>query len=259
MINPHLREEIELKLGKIARHPKYYLERKKLVLTDLTFIGDVYSFWIENPELRKALLLEKRQPQTLRKEARKGIANIHNGWYYLSQIGYSHDFVEKLSPEILKRLNKLINPGGETPGEFRKFDVTLNIPFYTPPSWERVPEKIEQLFSEIKEMYHVNPLESAILAHLGVAAIQPFSDANKRCARLIQDTILNNENLPPAVIPAGEGKFYFDLLKRTLPTIDENNDGQKQFYDYCASKVNNGLDEILGDLFKESDKVLKQH
>ena len=145
------------------------------------------------------------------------------------------------------------------PGEFRKFDVTLNIPCYTPSSWERVPEKIDKLFSEIKEMYSVNPLESAILSHLGIASIQPFSDANKRCARLIQDRILNDENLPPAVIPAGEGKFYFDLLKRTLPTLGEDKNGQKQFYDYCASKINNGLDKILGDLFEESNLVLGEH
>ena len=41
MINPHLMEEIQLKLEKIARHPNYYVKRKELVLQDLRFIGDI--------------------------------------------------------------------------------------------------------------------------------------------------------------------------------------------------------------------------
>ena len=87
------------------------------------------------------------------------------------------------------------------------------------------------------------------MAHIGIVGIQPFMDGNKRTARLIQNRILHSVDLPPAVIPAGEGKFYFDLLRRVLPFYQDGDMiGQKQFYDYCASKVNNSLDEILGDL-----------
>ena len=77
-------------------------------------------------------------------------------------------------------------------------------------------------------------------------------DGNKRSARLVQDRILFDVGMPPAMITAGEGKFYHDLLVRTLPSYyDGNREGQRQFYDYCASKVNNGLDDILGDLPEE--------
>ena len=80
-------------------------------------------------------------------------------------------------------------------------------------------------------------------------------DGNKRCAQLVQDRILHDLDLPPANIPAGEGVFYRKLLGKTLPDYrDENPEGQKVFYDYCASKVNSGLDEMLGDLEEEPER-----
>jgi Fic family protein len=252
MINEHILEEIGMKLEKLADDPRYYDRRKNLVVQSLRSIGDVYSFWIENPGLRKALLLEKSNEKKIRKMARKGIQDVNNGWYYLTEIGKSRKFVDYLDANILKKLNGLVNPNMDMPRDFRKKDVTLNIRGYTPCSWEKVPNKVDEAIKTIKELYTENPIISAITAHLSLTAIQPFMDGNKRCARLVQDRILFDMGMPPAIITAGEGKFYHELLVKTVPAYhDGDKDGQGQFYDYCASKINNGLDEILGDLFEE--------
>ena len=251
IIDPQIQEEIGLKLQKIARNPRYYDERKELVIDEIRSLGDVYSFWIENPELRRSLLFQNKQPGTIRKMAKQGIQAVHNGWYYISHIGKYGGFVENLNEEVLERVNGLIL-GNKNEGRFRKKDVTLTIPGYTPTSWERVPDRVRELLLRIKEEYQSNHLESSILFHLGITAIQPFLDGNKRTARLGQDRLLFDAEMPPAVIPAGEGVFYFNLLKKTLPAYrDKDIAGQKQFFDYCASKVNNGLDKILGDLEEE--------
>lgn len=253
-VDKHLEEEIILKMNKIERTPQYYDTRKNLVIEDIRSLGDIYSFWIENPELRKDLLLENRQPKTLRKMAMSGIQNVHNGWYFLSQKGKYGNFVKELNPEILKRLNGIIL--GNKRNDFRQNYVTLNCLKYTPPSPEKIQGKIENAILRIKNLYRENPLESAITAHLEISAIQPFSEGNKRTARLIQDRILCDTGFPPAIIPAGEGRYYMGLLCKTLPFYDDKNiNGQRDFYDYCASKVNNGLDEVLGDLVLESKHV----
>jgi len=254
MIDKRIREDIYLKMLKIENSPEAYDTRKKLVVQDLRSLGDAYSFWIENPELRKSLLIGNKSPKTLRKMARKGVYHINNGWYYLSLIGKYGRFVESLNEDILKKLNGLVEP--ITKGNFNLFrqkDVTLNYQNYTPPSWEKVPYKISDTLLKIKEMYKSDPLEAAILAHFEIAAIQPFLQGNKRTARLIQDRILWDTGLPPAIIQAGEATFYFNLLGKVLGNEGFHNETErKPFYDYCASKVNNGLDEILGDLFEES-------
>lgn len=173
--------------------------------------------------------------------------------FFLSKTGALGDFVNKMDENVLKRLNGLIEPKIEGTGSFRETDVTLNTPGYTPPSWEKVPERVKNLILKVREMYKKDPLEAAILAHLEIAAVQPFVEGNKRCARLIQDRILFDAEIPPAIIQAGEGKYYLGLLQRTLPAYRTDKiDGQREFYDYCASKVNNGLDEILADISDES-------
>jgi len=252
MISKNILEEIRMKFDKLAEDPRYYDQRRNLVIQNLRTIGDLYSFWMENPELRKELLLEKSNEKRIRKMAKKGIQDINNGWYYLMNIGNLGKFTDYLDGNILKRLNGLVYSDAEKPRDFRKKDVTLNVIGYSPPSWEKVPYKIDEAIKIIKNLYIENPLEAAISAHLNIASIQPFIDGNKRCARLVQDRILFDIGMPPAIITAGEGKFYHDLLVRTIPAYhDENKEGQRQFYDYCASKINNGLDEILGDLPEE--------
>ena len=241
--------EILMKLKKISDNPQCYDQRMKLVQQSLRSIGDVYSFWIENPELRKAYLTQGKQEKTMRREAQKGIQAVHNGWYFLSNIGQHGDFVGTLSAETIRATNGLVQGGDKTSGRFRNVDVTLDYRDYTPPSWQKVQCMVGAAITQVNELNLRNPLEAAIYAHLAIALIQPFVNGNKRTARLIQDRILDNAGLPPAIITAGEGKFYFDLLGKTAPAWrDGNPEGQKQFYDYIASKVNNGLDEILGDL-----------
>lgn len=252
MINPHLMGEINMKRDKLSGDSRYYNERKNLVVQNLRTIGDVYSFWIENPELRKELLRDKGHAKRVRKIATKGIQDVNNGWYYLSQIGKDNNFVSSLDNSVLKKLNGLVFSDAEMPRDFRNKDVSLSILGFTPSSWEKVPAKVDEAIDYVKTEYLQNPIESAITAHLKIAAIQPFIDGNKRCARLVQDRILYDAGMPPAIIPAGEQKFYHGLLVRTLPAYSDGDEtGQRQFYDYCASKINNGLDEILGDLFEE--------
>ena len=250
IINPALKEEINLKIKEIKENPQFYDIRRDLVIGNLRSMGDIHSFWIENPDLRKAFLIHQKQEKTLVKEAKMGIQNVHNAWYYLSQIGSYGEFINQLNQNTIANVNRLILPKQNPSAEFRNHLVTMNILDYTPPAPQKIPDKLKKAISGIKSIYNdIDPLTSAITAHLEIAAIQPFSDGNKRTARLVQDRILYDHNLPPAIISAGEAKFYLDLIKKVLPAYDEGNlEGQKQFYDYCSSKVNNGLDDILNDL-----------
>lgn len=255
-INPLIKEDIEKKLAKIEEDSDYYKKRREAILQEIRSLGDIYSFWIENPSLRRSLLVNKekigrKQPKTIQKYARKGIHNIKNAWYYLYNLGTRKDIIEELDTDILKKVNRLVEPKVTGTGKLRKVRATLGMAKegYTPPNPIRVPEKIDELLYNIKSNYREYPLESAIGLHLGIVAIQPFIEGNKRTGRLIQNALLHNADIPPVIIPAGEGEYYFGILKKVLPHYWEGDiEYQKQFYDYCASKVNNGLDEILGDL-----------
>ena len=248
MIREDLREEIRQKYEKVSCDHDSYDSRFRLVRDELRAIGDVYSFWIENPELRMSLL-EHKTPETIKRMASKGIRQIKNAWYYLTTVGQDKDFYLILSPKVLKYTNALINGRQGKEGQFRKRDVSLNWLSYTPPSFGAVQKKVSDSLEIVNDLFPSEPLGAAIYAHLALALIQPFDDGNKRTSRLIQDRLLVDAGYPPAIIPAGEAKLYINLLEEAAGGFRSGDEKQTaNFYNYIASKVNNGLDDILNDL-----------
>jgi len=254
-IDPEIREDIRLKMEKLKDNPKFYDSRKKTVNNSLIALGDVHSFWIEHPELRRQYLTHNLSEETVKKKAKRGIRAIIDGWYFLLNKGRERDFIDTFDLCDLEKLNSIVYRHGPRvddvkPGQrFRKGHVTLNAEGYNPPNPDEIVPELKQLFRELRRTYHDDPLEAAIHAHLGIAAIQPFDDGNKRCARLVQNRLLFEDGLPPSIIPAGEGRDYLILLCRTLRAYGNKDiDGQRDFYNFNASKVNSALDEILDDL-----------
>jgi len=253
-IDSRLRNEIAEKLKKIESHPSVYEIKKNFIIKDLKTIGDIYSYWIENPELRRAHLLDHKSPETVKKQAMKGIQSVHNAWNYLNNPKLIEDFIHKIAEndfKILKSANALImgDPANKGVG-FRKYRVTLNCEEYYPPEGEdKIREKLKETNDEIIQLYYEDVIEAAISWHFEGAIIQPFEDGNKRTFRLIQDKILVEKGIPPVLISAGEAKYYHKLLCRAADSHGSQNiEPRKDFHNYCASKLNNGLDEILGDL-----------
>lgn len=248
-----LRQEISDKIKKIEDHSEFYNKRKECISRELREIGDIYSFWVENPGLRKSLLGNKSS-RTVKKLARKGIQNINNAWCYLNNPNLQENFIKKLSENdyrVIKAVNSLTLGGcAKNYQTFRNSPVTLNCPDYTPPGrTEEIQRYLKETNLRILETYLKDPLTAAIMWHLEGSAIQPFIEGNKRTFRLIQDKILAENGIPPAIIPAGEGRYYHDIFCQALPAyVTGDIQGQQVFYNYCASKINNGLDDILGDL-----------
>ncbi len=249
MIDEKLRHEIKLKHDLLSYDHDSFDQRFLLVRDSLRSIGDIYSFWIENPELREKLVLAHKNPETIRKMAEKGIRHIKNAWYYLANIGSDLDFYLRLTPKVLKYTNAQINGNKGKDGRYRKVDVTLNFRDYTPPSPGAISGRVDAALQVVNDNYKTDPLLSAINIHLALSLIQPFEDGNKRTARLVQDRLLLDEGYPPAIIPASEGKFYLSLIEEAAPGFrDGNPETSKNFCNYLASKVNEGLDQILNDL-----------
>jgi hypothetical protein len=256
LIDPILINNIEEKLKKVTESISYYSGRKRLIEEGLRSIGDVHSFWIENPQLRMTLL--RTGSLRTQKEARKGIGAIKNSWYYLTT-SVQPNVLDGLNEENVKKTNRILTDpwrsNGDTKECYRDKSVTLGFNDYSPPKHQDVPGLIQELFGELRSKER-GKLELAIYAHLRLAGIQPFMDGNKRTARLVQDAILVQSGYPPAVIYSGEGTFYFNLLHEALAAYSNDKIiGQRGFYDFIATKVNGALDEIIGDLDVDSPEI----
>ncbi len=240
-VSSNLIDEIERKQSILLGNPDYYLHRSNMQRHALESSMKVYSWWIEHPDLRKILI--DGTPQEKAKAisvAKKGIENLTNAWVYIKNVP------TVLDERVILKAAALVDDRNSR--GYRETRVTLNLPSYTPPNPLKVPELMRSfLFNVNKGDLH--PLEQAANAHLHVAGIQPFRDGNKRLARLIQDKVLYDFALPPAVIPSGEREVYIDLLEQALAGTKEGSlKLQRPFYDYIGGKVNVALDLILDDL-----------
>ncbi len=255
LVDRKLLDEIDMKYGLLESNPDFYLKLNSRAIANLDKYSKVYSWWIEHPDIRKGVLdeeLNAQQKGELISIARQGIERLKDAWKYLRRID------DPLNHLCLVHLSKLVTPEENFQVAYREGRVSLGLQF-TPPNPLRVKERLEEAFAELRAEY-MHPVEKAVKAHLYLAGIQPFNNGNKRIARLIQDKILHNSGLPPAVIHPGERKTYIDFLENGLVGWrDSKPILQKGFFDYVAGKVNMALDEMIGDLnIGVNEKRLKQ-
>ena len=234
--NPTIRE-IERKVKDISDCPEYHLATRESLLHSLRKRDAVISFLMEHPKFQDP---DERRGKT--KIIRNGIKRLEDAWRYARGIP---NIVELLTSESLIKVGRIIDPRNQG---FRNVRVSLNLPNYTPPNPLKVPELVEDFLGRIKAK-DLHPIESAALVHLGVAAIQPFVDGNKRTGRVLQNKILYEQELPPASIPIGERQYYIGLLEGAMGAY-RNGDtkGQGPFFNYIAAKANVSLDHILRNL-----------
>ena len=241
-----LQEEIDRKREVIKGDRDYTLRLYDYLKNELRALGDVHTYWLEHPDQRKALLDINGSEKKAIDKARKGIRNMQDAWYYVQTNKGEQPFTSFLSHQTIQKVAKIIDPTQNSNG-YRTKEVSLGNPAYRPPKPQAVHGKIDDFLREIKQS-DLHPVERAAKVHLAITGIQPFADGNKRTSRLLQNAVLYEEELPPAVIPTGEREIYLRVLFEALIN-PEKVVSQRFFYDYIGGKVNAALDEIIGDLY----------
>jgi len=247
-ITQSLREEIAKKSDAVVLHPEYFLKKANMVKTYLCHIRDAHSFWLEHPDMRMGMIGADRADMTkLRRVARKGARRLRDALYFLSGAGRGELFEAVVTPDLVVEVGKIVEPEINAKG-IRDGRIQGWLPNYVPPNYMKIHELLDETCEFVRESDQ-SPIEKAAYIHLHLAGIQPFTNGNKRTARLFQDRILDSHDMPPAVIPSGERDVYLDVLEQALVgERDGDVKAQRPFYDYIGGKVNAALDDIMGDL-----------
>jgi Fic family protein len=240
--NHSLLEEIDAKQKKILENPDYYSLKRNRIESEGTKVVDLYSWWMEHPNERIRLLGLKEEDKK-RKEvyrmAKEGVRRLGEAWNYALSVRTPFDAAD------IRQVGRLVYSGNAN--GYRTSPVHLQLD-YTAPNYVKIPDLIERLVRDLNEG-DLHTVEKAAMAHLNVAAIQPFADGNKRVARILQNRILVEDDFLPVVLPVGERTVYIDLLEDAMIGVrDGDLKKQRGFYDYIGCKVNVGLDNILDDL-----------
>jgi len=254
-ISQTLLDGIDERIMKIKDSPEYFSERAELIEKGLRHLGDLHSFWLEHPELRKKLLMinEVKNEKEIKDVAKKGIKNIKRAWKYLASEQLKESEIGVLgymAPEIIEKVGKFVDPKKNHAG-FRKGLEYVDSPFsnYTPKNPELILPGVKKLCDYIHTNDNLHPVELAGEVHMRLAGLQAFHEGNKRTSRLLERRILEGYGLPTSVIPFGEREHYLGILTTALDGLKEKDvEMQKPFFNYIGGKVATALDTIIDDL-----------
>jgi len=235
-------DEIERKKSTLLRDTNYCLKVDN-IHNRFNEAASVQSEWVEVPMLFASYLegssSAKEMECKIRSMSRELREKSVKGWKYLLR---NQPTSKNLGHDLLINVGKIIHPQNNS---YRDYRVTMGLDNYTPPNPLRIFDYLEETFVNFKEI--ISPVEAALYLHLRISGIQPFGDGNKRTARLLQNFVLYENKLPPAVITLGERKHYIQMLETGLVGYRDNDPRLvSTFYNYVAGKVNTTLDQMLG-------------
>ena len=134
------------------------------------------------------------------------------------------------------------------PGEYRQYDTSVIGAGFTPPTYQEIPEHIDELLEFINDNPdELSPIELAAHAHYYLAWIHPFENVNGRMARLLLNFILLRNGYPFVVIKSVERNQYLANLR-----LADRGD-LKHFLQYIARCLEQTLDTYLIGIKNKGD------
>lgn len=135
-----------------------------------------------------------------REYLQKEVENILKGFNAILKEILFDEKISYITEDLIKRFHFIVGDGlGDAfkaqPGKFRRKNVTVGK--YRAPNFEKVPKLIENFCDWLSKHFHFGQGQSfsetiieAIISHIYIAWIHPFSDGNGRTARLIEYYLL---------------------------------------------------------------------
>ena len=115
----------------------------------------------------------------------------------------------------LKDLHEILMDGFNVSGGlYRNVNISVKGSNHTPPSYDKVYDRMKKYFDYVSEGPKNDLLEYISYCHLQLAKIHPFLDGNGRLARLILNYQLMNHGLAPVIITEKERNEYHDALEQ---------------------------------------------
>ncbi|MDR3334996.1 MAG: Fic family protein [Treponema sp.] len=144
-----------------------------------------------------------------------------------------------------------------TPGVFRTNNVVVGS-LYRPPSFPQVENMIEKLCTWLKTQFHYQPgqrfneaLIQAIVTHVYIAWIHPFSDGNGRTARLLEFYLLLRAGVPQIashILSNHYNETRTDYYRRLQEATETGN--LTNFFLYALVGFRDGLEGVLEVIHK---------
>jgi len=152
----------------------------------------------------------------------------HTALSFVLQLADAPDFA--IDEGIIRALHYMMvgHDPEKGPGRWRRGSISVreepsSRPVYRAPHAKFIPGLMAELIASLNERNEVPVFIRAAMAHLNLAAIHPFSDANGRMARTLQTFVLARDGIsaPPFASIDEYLSVNNDEYYRTLDEVDE--------------------------------------
>ena len=134
---------------------------------------------------------------------------------------------------ILKNIDEI------NAGKFRAGNVRISGSVTLFPSPTKVYDLVIELMGWLENQNTEDIIKTAMLMHLKLVKIHPFSDGNGRTCRLVSNCILMQNGLPPIdIVPENRLEYLMSLEKST-------SQNPQPFLDFLLKQYNDNLDQYL--------------
>lgn len=204
-----LLNEIETKRDKVIEKPDHFLSYRRRQQKSLEEDAKAHSLCLEEPNLvKEAKYINNSEAEA---DIEKLETNLDKAWDYAKE-----EVNGSLETEDIIIINKLVRFGSQ-PDLDNPLDTyfrheNVRVPdegvnqVYLRPDYNKVPKEILEMIDELESWHHEGEVKELVersnRAHLALAYIHPFEDGNGRTARIVQNAMLHNQEMPPARVPA---------------------------------------------------------
>jgi len=170
----------------------------------------------------------------------KSLREIYEVENMLDAIRFAEDYKRELSERFIKDIHAIVqkNIDKETLGEYKRVPNYIGKHYPTHPIF--VPKRMQEemaWYRRNKSRFH--PFELALIMHLKLVTIHPFTDGNGRTARLVHNFILQNNGFTPMIYLTKTKMQYYMALNLA------NQGEMRPFVDYTILEYARTYEEHL--------------
>jgi Fic family protein len=244
-------------------------EHRQMLLTVSLIRGAQATTAIEGNTLTEEEIIKIQEGKNLppsRAYLQKEVENIIKALNFILDELINNEKINMITSDLIRRFHRMVGEGlGEAfdahPGEFRRTNVIVG--GYRPPSFSEVPGLAEKLCAWLDKEFHFkagqtpkDTIIQAIVTHIYIAWIHPFSDGNGRTARLLEFYLLMRAGVPD-IASHLLSNFYNKTRSEYYRQIDKatKSNDLSAFLRYAVEGLKDGLFEVL-EVIQESQLLI---
>lgn len=232
-----LSDENKRKIEELKQRRDAFRKAGEQVFTSKEFYDYVRDRAFSKPNytpemLRRLGLAEENIPSFLAKEKENNTRTLR---YFFDKVSQKAPYSTSLTSNMHEELMEGLIFGA---GSYRSARAFMASTAIVPPNYVKIPFIMDQLEADVNTP-NQRTLDTALHIHYTLLTTQPFSDGNKRTARLMMNLYLMERGYPPIFVERERKAEYLASMEEKFVKSDDN-----RYYSFMLDLLKDSFDNV---------------